>query len=142
MGGGLSADSNRTFRHRSRGHRILGGRVQSRSAAATPGDVRAPQSAAPTERVVGPLSEADAAALATMNDRLKGYMALHQEIEAGLPKAPTAPRRKRSTRTSGRSNKRSARHGRPRNGGTSSRRTRTVILRLLATIFAGPKARS
>ena len=47
-----------------------------------------PVSAPPTERVVGPLSEADAAALATMNDRLKNYVEVHKKLEEGLPKLP------------------------------------------------------
>lgn len=48
-----------------------------------------PAQAPPTKRVVGPLSEADAKALATMNDRLKTYLELHKKIEDGLPKLPT-----------------------------------------------------
>ena len=49
---------------------------------------KSPESAPPTKRVVGPLSEADAAALATMNDRLKAYVELHKKIEDELPKLP------------------------------------------------------
>src|SRR5690242_3275470 len=47
-----------------------------------------PNPAKPTERVVGPLSEAEARALATMNDRLRDYVSLHQKIEGDLPKLP------------------------------------------------------
>lgn len=47
-----------------------------------------PKAAPATERVVGPLSEADAAALETMNDRLKAYVQIHKDLEAGLPKLP------------------------------------------------------
>jgi len=47
-----------------------------------------PAQAPPTKRVVGPLSEADAQALATMNDRLKAYLDLHKKLEEGLPKIP------------------------------------------------------
>ena len=54
-----------------------------------PATAGSPASAPATERVVGPLSEADAAALATMNGRLKEYVALHSKIEATLPKLPT-----------------------------------------------------
>jgi hypothetical protein len=41
-----------------------------------------------TERVVGPLSEADVQALATMNERLKAYVELHTKLERSLPKLP------------------------------------------------------
>jgi hypothetical protein len=44
--------------------------------------------APPTQRVVGPLSPADSAALATMNDRLKQYTDLHIKLEKSLPKLP------------------------------------------------------
>ena len=47
-----------------------------------------PAQAPPTKRVVGPLSEADAQALATMNDRLKAYLDVHEKLEEGLPKLP------------------------------------------------------
>ena len=47
---------------------------------------KTPEAAPPTERVVGPLSQADAQALATMNDRLKEYIDLHVKIENSLPK--------------------------------------------------------
>ena len=49
---------------------------------------KSPEAAPPTERAVGPLSEADAAALATMNDRLKAYVELHKTVEDELPKVP------------------------------------------------------
>src|SRR3989304_904682 len=47
-----------------------------------------PVSAPATERVVGPLSNEDAQALATMNDRLKEYIDLHVKLEGTLPKLP------------------------------------------------------
>src|SRR5688572_8194003 len=47
-----------------------------------------PAAAPATERVVGPLSPEDAAALATMNDRLKAYVELHKKLEGELPKLP------------------------------------------------------
>ena len=53
-----------------------------------PATSASPASAPPTERVVGPLSEADAKALATMNDRLKQYVELHVKLEQTLPKLP------------------------------------------------------
>ncbi len=53
-----------------------------------PATAASPETAPPTKRVVGPLSEADAQALATMNDRLKAYVELHQRVEKTLPKLP------------------------------------------------------
>ena len=47
-----------------------------------------PATAPPTERVVGPLSPADAQALSTMNDRLGEYIDLHSKLERSLPKLP------------------------------------------------------
>ena len=50
-----------------------------------PATTKSPATAPPTKRVVGPLSEADANALATMNERLRAYLALHEALEKGLP---------------------------------------------------------
>src|SRR5438034_9931040 len=55
---------------------------------APPATSASPSSAPPTERVVGPLSEEDARALATMNDRLKEYIELHIKLERSLPRLP------------------------------------------------------
>ena len=55
--------------------------------AAPPATSASPADAPPTKRVVGPLSEADAQALATMNDRLKDYVALHDKLEKSLAEA-------------------------------------------------------
>ena len=49
---------------------------------------QSPASAPATERVVGPLTPADAAALGTMNARLREYVDLHIKLEAGLPPLP------------------------------------------------------
>lgn len=53
-----------------------------------PATAESPAAAPSTKRVVGPLSEADAQALATMNDRLKAYLDIHKKLEAGLPQLP------------------------------------------------------
>ena len=53
-----------------------------------PATTESPAGAPATERVVGPLSEADAAALASMNSRLKDYVELHNKLERELPKLP------------------------------------------------------
>jgi hypothetical protein len=54
----------------------------------SPPTSESPDSAPPTERVVGPLTESDAKALATMNDRLKEYLEMHNTFEQSLPKLP------------------------------------------------------
>src|SRR5512144_1415154 len=53
-----------------------------------PATSESPSSAPATERVVGPLTPADAQALATMNDRLGQYLDLRNQIERSLPKLP------------------------------------------------------
>jgi hypothetical protein len=55
---------------------------------APPATSASPASAPPTVRVVGPLTPADAQALATMNERVKEYVALHVKLERSLPKLP------------------------------------------------------
>lgn len=47
-----------------------------------------PAAAPATKRVVGPLSDAEAKALETMNDRLKAYLDIHTKLEQGLPELP------------------------------------------------------
>ena len=54
-----------------------------------PATSASPADAPPTERVVGPLSEEDARALATMNDRLRDYVELHRQIERKVPALPS-----------------------------------------------------
>jgi hypothetical protein len=56
---------------------------------ASPPTSESPASAPATERVVGPLTPADARALATMNVRLKEYVDLHVKLERSLPTLPT-----------------------------------------------------
>ena len=53
-----------------------------------PATSASPASAPPTTRVVGPLSQEDADALATMNDRLKEYVDQHLKLERSLPILP------------------------------------------------------
>src|SRR6185503_7079528 len=54
----------------------------------SPSTAASPDTAAPTQRIVGPLSAADSQALSTMNDRLKEYIDLHMKLEGTLPKLP------------------------------------------------------
>jgi hypothetical protein len=104
-----------------------------------PATSASPATAPPTERVVGPLSEADAQALATMNDRLKEYLELHKKIEDTLPKLP-----KEATPTQIDQNQRlfeqrlrEARRS-AKQGDIFTAEARPIIKRLLAAVFAGP----
>ncbi len=54
----------------------------------SPATAASPDTAAPTQRIVGPLSPADSQALSTMNDKVKEYIDLHTKLEATLPKLP------------------------------------------------------
>ncbi len=62
--------------------------VRGNSPSAPPATSASPASAPATERLVGPLTEAEAGALSTMNDRVKDYVKLHIKIERSLPKLP------------------------------------------------------
>lgn len=104
-----------------------------------PATSAAPEDAPPTERVVGPLSPADAQALATMNDRLKEYVELHLKLERSLPKLPTA-----ATQTQIYKNQRAfeklMREARAtaKPGDIFTPEARPVIKRLLAAVYGGP----
>lgn len=101
-----------------------------------------PTGAPPATRVVGPLSEADAQALATMNDRLADYVALHKKLEEGLPKLPDdatpeqIDRNQRLLEERMREARKSAQQG-----DLFTAEARPVIKRLLAATFAGPEGR-
>jgi hypothetical protein len=92
--------------------------------------------------VVGPLSAEDAAALATMNDRLKEYLALHNKIEQGLPKLPdkATPAQIDKNQRLFESQIRSARAS-AKVGDIFTPEARPVIRRLLASVFGGPEGR-
>jgi hypothetical protein len=107
-----------------------------------PATTASPAQAPPTTRVVGPLSEADARALATMNDQIRDYIALHQKIEASLPKLSenaTPQQIDRNQRAFERL-VRSARTG-ARPGDIFTPEASPVIRRLLATVFGGPEGK-
>ena len=104
-----------------------------------PATSASPASAPPTERVVGPLSEADAKALATMNDRLKQYVELHVKLEQTLPKLPkdaTPQQIDKNQRTLERLVREARATAKP--GDIFTPEARPVIKRLLATVFGGP----
>jgi hypothetical protein len=104
----------------------------------TPATNASPADAPPTKRVVGPLSEADARAMATMNDRLKDYVAFHDKVEASLPRLPkdASPeqidRNQRAFEQRVRSERANARRG-----DIFTPEAEPIIRRLLATVFGG-----
>jgi hypothetical protein len=101
-----------------------------------------PATAPPTERVVGPLSEADAAALATMNGRLSEYVALHEKIERTLPRLSdnATPKEIDTNQRQLEGLMRKARSG-ARQGELFTPPAQPVIKRLLATVFGGREGR-
>ena len=117
----------------------LGACTRSDSLPAPPATSASPVSAPATERVVGPLTEADAQALATMNDRLKEYVDLHQKIERSLPHLPkdaTPEQIDKNQRAFERLVREARTTAKP--GDIFTPEARPVIRRLLATIFGGP----
>jgi hypothetical protein len=101
-----------------------------------------PAVAPPTERVVGPLSEADAAALATMNDRLLGYVELHRKVEATLPELPKEASPEQIDRNQ-RLFERRIRAARvdAKQGDIFTAEAQPVIKRLLAQVFQGAEGK-
>ena len=104
-----------------------------------PATAESPAEAPPTERVVGPLSEADAAALATMNDRLKDYVDLHLKLEGELPRLPdeATPEQIDKNQRAFEQRMRVARAG-AKQGDIFTPEAQVVIKRLLETVFGGP----
>ena len=101
-----------------------------------------PTTAPPTKRVVGPLSEADAQALASMNDRLKIYLDIHNDLEKGLPKLPenATPQQIDANQRLFEKKMRDARKTAKR-GEIFTGQAEPVIKRLLASVFAGPEGK-
>jgi len=106
---------------------------------APPVTSESPSSAPVTERVVGPLTPADALALATMNDRLKQYVDLHTKIEGTLPKLPKEATPKQLDKNQ-RGLEKLLREARStaKVGDIFTAEARPVIKRLLANVFGGP----
>ena len=110
-----------------------------REATAPPPTSQSPAQAPPTERVVGPLSPEEAAALAGMTDRVNAYLELHRKIEdrlEGLPDNATPQQIDVRQRAFERA-MREARAG-ARQGDLFTPEAQAVIKRLLATVFGGP----
>jgi len=89
--------------------------------------------------LVGPLSPADAQALATMNDRLRDYVDLHTKIERSLPKMPKEATPQQIDKNQ-RALEKLVREARAtaKPGDIFTPQARPVIKRLLASVFAGP----
>jgi hypothetical protein len=104
-----------------------------------PATSASPASAPATERVVGPLTPADAQALATMNDRLKEYVDLHLKIEGSLPKLPkdATPQQIDKNQRAFQTLMQQARTT-AKPGDIFTPQAQPVIKRLLATVFGGP----
>jgi hypothetical protein len=109
------------------------------SPSAPPATSASPVSAPPTVRVVGPLTPADAQALATMNERVKEYLALHLKLERSLPKLP-----KEATPEQIDKNQRALAllvleaRAAAKPGDIFTPEARPVIKRLIASVFGGP----
>ena len=104
-----------------------------------PPTTASPIAAPPTKRVVGPLSPADAQALATMNDRLKEYIDLHVKLERTLPALPkeATPEQIDKNQRAFEALIRNAR-ATAKPGDIFTPEARPVIKRLLDNVFSGP----
>lgn len=98
-----------------------------------------PSTAPATKRVVGPLTPADAQALATMNDRLEQYLDVRGKIERSLPKLPKEATPQQIDKNQ-RAIERLVREARAtaKPGDIFTPEARPVIQRLLASVFGGP----
>ena len=106
---------------------------------APPATTQSAGTAPPTERMVGPLTNAEASALATMNERVNAYLEQHRAIEQSLPKLPNEATQEQIV-TNQREFEVRLRKARAsaRPGDIFTAEARPVIKKLLATIFGGP----
>lgn len=107
---------------------------------APPATSTSPAPAPPNERAAGSLSGADAAALATMNDRLRNYIDLHTSVKSSLPSLPA-----QATPAQIHEHQRAlekllqATRATAKPGDLFTPEAQPVIRRLLATMFGGPE---
>jgi hypothetical protein len=108
----------------------------------SPATSASPDTAAATQRIVGPLSPADSQALSTMNDRLKAYIDLHTKLERTLPRLPdeATPIQIDKNQRAFEALMRKTR-AKAKQGDIFTPQARPVIVRLLATIFGGPEGK-
>jgi len=109
---------------------------------ASPVTAATPDTAAPTQRIVGPLSPADSQALATMNDRLEEYIDLHTKLEGTLPKLPeeATPQQIDKNQRAFEALMRKTR-ATAKQGDIFTPQAQPVIKRLLASVFGGPEGK-
>ncbi|MBA2305762.1 MAG: hypothetical protein H0W08_24450 [Acidobacteria bacterium] len=101
-----------------------------------PATAESPAAAPSTKRVVGPLSDADAKALKTMNDRMKSYLEIHTKLEAGLPELPKDPSPEQIDKNQRLfEQKMRAARASAKRGEIFTPEAETVIKRLLAAVF-------
>jgi hypothetical protein len=110
--------------------------------AAAPATAESASAAPATQRVVGPLSPEDAAALATMNDRVREYLAIHTKIEASLPKLPedATPQQIDKNQRSFENLMRKTR-ATAKQGDIFTPQAQPVIKKLMANIFGGDEGK-
>jgi len=119
---------------------VMGACTRGDEPAAPPATAESPASAPATERVVGPLSPADAAVLATMNERVKAYVNLHREVEKSLPVLPNDATQLQIVQNQRLFEERVRKaRATAKQGDIFIPEARTVIKRLLATVFGGPE---
>ncbi len=109
---------------------------------APPATSASPASVPATERLVGPLTPAEAQALATMNERVKEYAKLHIKIERSLPKLSkdaTPAEIDKNQRAFEKLMQEARATAKP--GNIFTPEARPVIKRLLAAVFGGPDGR-
>lgn len=108
----------------------------------SPATTATPDTASPTQRIVGPLSPADSQALATMNDKVKEYIDLHKKLEAGLPEIPkeATPQQIDKNQRAFEALMRKTR-ATAKQGDIFTPQAQPVIKRLLASVFAGPEGK-
>ena len=105
----------------------------------SPATTASPDTAAPTQRIVGPLSPADSQALSTMNDKIKEYIDLHTKLEATLPEVPkdATPQQIDKNQRAFEALMRKTRANAKR-GDIFTPQAEPVIKRLLDSVFGGP----
>jgi hypothetical protein len=104
-----------------------------------PATSASPATAPPSQRVVGPLTEQDARSLATMNDRIKTYLELHQKIEKGLPALPQEGTPQQIDQNQREFERRMrAERATAKRGDIFTPEAQPIIMRLLEKVFGGP----
>lgn len=105
---------------------------------ASPATAASPDTAPPTQRIVGPLTPADSQALATMNVKVKEYIDLHTRLEGTLPKLrdDATPQQIDKNQRAFEALMRKTR-ATAKQGDIFTPEARTVIKRLLGNVFAG-----